>query len=167
MHPPLPSSNNSSTARRMRAYSFSRHGRRWASGREATCRTCMARNHGSSGRFSTSKSGVASGGGGRMAIVRLRVARARNAAFECGVGAATFVPPVRFPRGVSTTPRLRWEGVRGRKASSSSLRESMLASSSEPVCLSTAAWRYSSLPPSLSPSSSVGDELWVRQGGAC
>lgn len=127
----------------MRAYS-SRHGNRRASGREATCRTCIALNHGSAGRFSTSKSGAASGGGGRIVIVRMRVARARSAAFEWGVGAATFAPPVRFARGVTTTPGFRREGVRGRTESLSGRAE--LVSLSEAGSAPAIGWTYSSSP---------------------
>lgn len=145
MHPPLPSSSNSSTDRRIRAYSSSRHGKRCASGRDATCRTCIARSQGSSGRFSTARSKAPSGGGGRIAIARFRVARARRAALECGVGAATLVPPVRFTLGVPIAPRFRREGVRGRNTCSSS-GAPLLASSSE-----SCSWVYSS-PPSSSPS---------------
>jgi hypothetical protein len=117
IHPPLPSSSNSSTARITRAYSSARQGS--ASGRAPTCSACIARNQGS---FSVDTSPSAnaptiSGGGG--ASMTGRRARARIARLECGVGAAASCA-TRLRRGVVGAARRRLlEGVRGASSLSS------------------------------------------------
>ena len=83
--PPLPSSNKPSTDRRMRKNSASRQGR--TSGREPTCNTCSALNHGSSGNESSvafMKSYAICGAG--LNARRVDCFLAFNALRECGVG---------------------------------------------------------------------------------
>ena len=120
IHPPLPSSSSSSTARMTRAYSSARQGS--ASGRAPTCSACIARNHGSVsvGVSPRANAPAISGGGASMTGRR---ARARMARFECGVGAASATRLRRGVVGVEAAEAARrrlLEGVRGVATSSSS-----------------------------------------------
>jgi hypothetical protein len=116
MHPPLPSSSNSSTDRMTRPYSSVRQGR--ASGRAPTWSACIACNQGSASVESSPRENApAISGGG--ALIAGRRARARRARFEWGVGAAR-AGATRLRRGVDVVdavPLRFLDGVRGKSES--------------------------------------------------